>query len=168
MAGLGAAVTILTTDGPAGRHGLTATAVCSATDDPPTLIACLNRGSGAFGKYLSNGRLGVNVLGDRHLSLSNRFARTSGDGVDRFAHGSWASGNGGAPLLEDALVAIDARISSHVVVGTHVILFAEVLSVRSGSPSSPLLYFDRRYHVATTFMDLFDSAHLPVADDIMF
>jgi len=43
MARLGAAVNIVTTDGTAGRAGFTASAVCSVTDDPPTLLVCLNR-----------------------------------------------------------------------------------------------------------------------------
>ena len=36
MARLGAAVNIITTDGVAGKGGITATAVCSVTDDPAT------------------------------------------------------------------------------------------------------------------------------------
>lgn len=43
MAQVGAAVNIITTDGPAGRAGFTASAVCSVTDEPPTLLVCLNR-----------------------------------------------------------------------------------------------------------------------------
>ena len=43
MAHVGAAVNIITTDGPAGRAGFTASAVCSVTDTPPTLLVCLNR-----------------------------------------------------------------------------------------------------------------------------
>jgi flavin reductase len=35
MAQLGSAITIITTDGPAGRFGFTASAVCSVTDSPP-------------------------------------------------------------------------------------------------------------------------------------
>ena len=45
MARFGAAVSVVTTDGPAGRYGFTASAVCSVTDDPPTLLVCMNRGS---------------------------------------------------------------------------------------------------------------------------
>ncbi|WP_198511682.1 flavin reductase, partial [Bacillus subtilis] len=42
MSRLGAAVNIITTEGPAGRAGFTASAVCSVTDSPPTLLVCLN------------------------------------------------------------------------------------------------------------------------------
>ena len=47
MARLGAAVNIITTGGPAGRGGFTASAVCSVTDDPPTLLVCMNRNATA-------------------------------------------------------------------------------------------------------------------------
>ena len=43
MSRLGAAVNIITTDGAGGRAGFTASAVCSVTDEPPTLLICLNR-----------------------------------------------------------------------------------------------------------------------------
>ena len=48
MACVGAAVNIITTDGPAGRAGFTASAVCSVTDSPPTLLVCLNRGASVW------------------------------------------------------------------------------------------------------------------------
>nr|WP_269530312.1 flavin reductase [Asaia astilbis] len=43
MARLASAVTIITTDGENGRHGFTASAVCSVSDDPATLLVCVNR-----------------------------------------------------------------------------------------------------------------------------
>ena len=43
MARLGAAVNVIATDGPGGRAGFTASAVCSVTDTPPTLLVCANR-----------------------------------------------------------------------------------------------------------------------------
>ena len=45
MSRLGAAVHVITTDGPSGKTGFTATAVCSVSDAPPTLLVCLNRGA---------------------------------------------------------------------------------------------------------------------------
>ncbi len=48
MACLGAAVNIVTTDGRAGRAGFTASAVCSVTDNPPTLLVCLFVCTGAL------------------------------------------------------------------------------------------------------------------------
>jgi flavin reductase len=168
MSRLSAAVTILTTDGPSGRHGITATAVCSVTDSPPTLIACLNRGSGTFAKYLENGALAVNVLAKQHERISGRFARPAADGAERFAHGEWTTLITGAPVLADALLAVDCRIVRTVEVGTHVVLFGEVVAVSAPTQSAALIYYDRTYQSPVPIIGPFDTSDLPIADDIMF
>ncbi|MHC2155955.1 flavin reductase (DIM6/NTAB) family NADH-FMN oxidoreductase RutF [Bradyrhizobium diazoefficiens] len=73
MACLGAAVNIVTTDGSAGRAGFTASAICSVTDDPPTLLVCINRGSSAYSSVTRNEVVCVNVLSARHEPLSRLF-----------------------------------------------------------------------------------------------
>lgn len=62
MACVGAAVNIITTDGPAGLAGFTASAVCSVTDSPPTLLVCLNRGASVWPTFSENRTLCVNTL----------------------------------------------------------------------------------------------------------
>ena len=62
MAQLPAAVNIITTNGPGGRCGITASAVCSVTDSPPTVLVCVNRNSATHDVFRTNGRLCVNVL----------------------------------------------------------------------------------------------------------
>src|SRR5471030_2587971 len=54
MAHIGSAVNIITTDGPAGRAGFTASAVCSVTDSPPTLLVCLNRSASVYPVFKEN------------------------------------------------------------------------------------------------------------------
>ena len=61
MSCMGAAVNIITTDGPAGRAGFTASAVCSVTDTPPTLLVCLNRGASVWPVFNENRTLCVNT-----------------------------------------------------------------------------------------------------------
>ena len=43
MARFAGAVHVLTTDGPAGRRGTTVIAACSVSDNPPTVLVCVNR-----------------------------------------------------------------------------------------------------------------------------
>ena len=62
MSCMGAAVNIITTDGPGGRAGFTASAVCSVTDTPPTLLVCLNRGASVWPVFNENRTLCVNTL----------------------------------------------------------------------------------------------------------
>ena len=45
MSRLGAAVHVVTMDGKAGKTGFMATAVCSVSDAPPTILVCINRKS---------------------------------------------------------------------------------------------------------------------------
>ncbi|MDR8092980.1 flavin reductase, partial [Burkholderia gladioli] len=59
---LGAAVNLITTAGPHGRCGVTASAVCSVTDAPPTLLICLNRSSSTPATLTGNRSLCVYVL----------------------------------------------------------------------------------------------------------
>lgn len=60
----------ITTDGPAGKFGFTASAVCSVTDSPPTLLVCMNRNSYANEHFKQNRALCVNVLSSDHGDLS--------------------------------------------------------------------------------------------------
>lgn len=148
MARLGAAVNIVTTDGPAGRHGFTASAVCSVTDQPPTLLVCLNKGSSASAVVHANGVVCVNTLAPGHETLSNMFG--GGKPVEeRFAAGEWRASATGAPMLVGALTAFDCRITRTVEVGTHDVLFCEVVGLAHGDAREGLIYFSRRYHAIT-------------------
>lgn len=62
MSNLGAAVNVITTQGAAGQAGFTASAVCSVTDTPPTLLVCLNRSASVFETFKANKVLCVNTL----------------------------------------------------------------------------------------------------------
>src|SRR5207237_7693489 len=90
MSRLGAAVHVITTAGPGGKTGATATAVCSVSDAPPTLLMCLNRRSQTNPIVVENGVFCVNVLGDSGAEIADIFAgRTGVQGSDRFANGEW-------------------------------------------------------------------------------
>jgi flavin reductase len=62
MACLGAAVSIVTTDGSGGRAGLTASAICSVGDNLPMLLVCINRASSAYPGVTHNKVVCVNLL----------------------------------------------------------------------------------------------------------
>ncbi|MBP0939171.1 pyrimidine utilization flavin reductase protein F [Pseudomonas alliivorans] len=145
MSSLAAAVNVITTDGPHGRAGFTATAVCSVTDQPPTLLVCINRSASVYDAFVGNGTLCVNTLGHDQQALSNLFGGKTSQ-AERFAGGQWLEGLTGAPLLNGAKLALDCRISQSVSVGTHDILFCEVQDIRHESQSDALVYFGRQYH----------------------
>ncbi|WP_447725840.1 flavin reductase [Sphingomonas koreensis] len=147
MSRLGAAVNLITSDGPAGRHGMTASAVCSVTDSPPTILVCVNRASPANEKFRANGSLCVNVLAPRHQALSGRFADRTLSLEERFRdEGLWTALATGSPVLRDACVALDCRISHISEIGTHSVFFCEVHDVLLHGDKGALIYFDRAYH----------------------
>lgn len=146
MSRMGAGVNLITTDGTAGKHGLVASAVCSVTDAPPTLLVCVNRSAFVHDKLLENRVLCVNVLAAHHQELSNIFARFV-PGVDRFSHGTWTTAQTGAPVLQDANVAFDCRIGSVVEQGSHSVMFCNIQAVHLPEKSDRgLVYFSRDYH----------------------
>lgn len=149
MARLGAAVNIITTDGAAGQGGITATAVCSVTDDPPTLLVCLNRTSPRSALFLTNGVLCVNTLSAGQQSVSDAFSAPSdkADMASRFAAGVWGKLVTGAPALEGAAASFDCRITEVMEQGTHSVVFAEVQAVRFAEMAAGcLMYYARSYH----------------------
>lgn len=145
MSRLAAAVNVVTTDGPFGRAGFTATAVCSVSDEPPTLLVCLNRSASAHAAVIGNGRLCVNVLSAEQSEVSNLFGGKT-PMAERFAAHRWATSANGSPLLAGAALAFDCRIAQVTGVATHDVLFCEVLGVTLAEQVDALLYFDRRYH----------------------
>jgi flavin reductase len=146
MSRLGAAVHVITTAGPAGKTGATATAVCSVSDAPPTLMMCLNRRSQTNPVVLENGVFCVNTLGATGAEIADIFAgRTGVQGSDRFATGEWTVLATGSPVLTSAVIAFDCRISEVRSVGSHNVFFGAVEIVRLGPSGPALVYHERAY-----------------------
>ena len=145
MARVGAAIHIVTTDGPAGKAGFTATAVCSVSDAPPSLLVCLNRKASVYETVRANGVLGVNTLGPEHEKLSALFGGKT-PVEERFAAARWRLGETGAPLLEGAIVNFDTRIVQATEVGGHTVLMCEIVGIAGLERDEALVYFNRAYH----------------------
>lgn len=147
MALLAGAVNVITTDGPAGLAGFTASAVCSVTDQPPTVLVCMNRNSFAHRFFVENRAICINVLSAQQQDLSALFSNREVPMEQRFALAPWQSLSTGAPALERALVNFDGEITQIHEVGSHSIFFAELRSVRlNNEQSQGLAYFNRAYH----------------------
>ena len=146
MARFGAAVHVVTTNGPGGKHGFTATAVSSVSDQPATMLVCLNRRSRILPVLRDNGILCVNTLRADDDSVADVFAgRTGLTGAQRFLQGQWTTLVTGAPVLESAVVSCDCRIIESRPVASHNVYFCGVVAVRQGVPGRALLYHDRAY-----------------------
>ncbi|BFM49845.1 flavin reductase [Marinomonas sp. THO17] len=146
MSLLGSAVTVITTDGEAGRFGFTATAVTSVTDEPPTLLVCMNRNSFAHPYFIENGVLSVNVLQSHHQGVSWDFANRELTSEERFAKHEWSTLKTGSPILEEALVGFDCEIHEAHEMGSHSVFYCRVKDAVVKDGGQGLVYFDRAYH----------------------
>jgi 4-hydroxyphenylacetate 3-monooxygenase reductase component len=147
MAQFAAAVSVVTTDGAQGRCGFTCTSACSVTDEPATILVCLNRSSRMNPAFKVNGVFCVNVLGAGQENLSAAFAGQNGiDMAERFVRESWDTLATGAPVFRDAIAALDCSIVDIKECGTHTVMFGRVIEIRFDRSRDSLVYFNRRYH----------------------
>lgn len=143
-------VCVVTTDGNAGRAGVTISAMTSVSVDTPkpTLLVCVHTLSPACDAILNNGVFCANLLGSDQAHVSNSFAgRTSAKGIDKFACADWETRQTGAPLLQGALAQFECRVVHETVFGSHRMFVGEVENAVSQGVGDPLLYFQRDYAV---------------------
>ena len=136
-------VTIVTTcDGEQRPTGLTASAFCSVSLDPPLILICVDHKSQSFPHLRESGRFAINILHQGHEPLSRRFASTR---LDKFDGVAFTLGTLGVPLIDAALAHLECRTVSAHVEGDHTIFVGHVEAVGVGE-GEPLLYYGGRYH----------------------
>ena len=144
MRQLASGVSIITGGTGEAPVGLVATAVCSVSVEPPTLLVSISRTTSAYSIIEASGRLCVNILGTGHDELVARF--TSSDRrAERFTGASWRLRPDATPVLDDALAAFDCRVVERFSHATHVIFFARPEQVLVGE-GDPMVHFDRGFH----------------------
>jgi flavin reductase (DIM6/NTAB) family NADH-FMN oxidoreductase RutF len=147
MSRVAAAVHVVTTDGPAGRAGFTATAVTPVTDAPASLLLCVNTASRSAQALLENGLFCVNALSAADEVVADTFAgRVDLKGQDRFTVGRWESLQTGSPVLASSLASFDCRLSEARIIATHHVIIGEIVAVRLGEKRPALVYQNRLYH----------------------
>ena len=137
------AVSVITTVGhDGGRRGLTATAVCSLSAAPPSLIACVNRKTWVAQFVPDSGVFAINVLSPDQEIIARTFAgQTELAAEARFSVGDWLPGKLGVPIARAAAAAFECRLEKAVDHSTHVILIGEVVETVIGSGHS-MVYLD--------------------------
>lgn len=142
MAHLASAVSIVTSQGKAGKIGITVSSVTSVTDSPATLLFCVNRQSEMHDVLLENGCVCINVLAHAQEELAKHFAGMQGSSMaERFSWPIWEE----EIKLKDAVARLSGNISATTVVGTHTVFFVELTDIHV-APKDALTYFGRRFH----------------------
>ncbi|MFZ1992081.1 MAG: flavin reductase family protein [Alphaproteobacteria bacterium] len=153
MSSAATTVNVVTTDGIAGRFGATVSAMASvsADTDKPTLLVCIYRNGASATAILGNGAFCLNVLRADQSHISDAFAgKRRPDAGDKFAVAEWTRGPTGSPRLIDPLVAFDCRVTNHLTVVTHEVVFGAVEDIFMAA-GSPLVYANRAYGTVQRF-----------------
>ncbi|TDQ81024.1 flavin reductase [Dongia mobilis] len=139
------AVNVVTSDGPAGRVGVTVSAMSSVSAEPPLILACVNRRSPCVATIRRNGVFCINALSVEQSHLADTFAGRPSNGVPfDFEAAGWTSLETGAPVLVDAVANLDCTIHEIVEAGSHTIFIGLVLAAQHRNVK-PLIYCDRSY-----------------------
>lgn len=145
MANLSAAVHIVTSNGGAGKVGITVSSVCSVSDSPPTLLFCVNQQSELHDVLKQNRYVCVNILNHQQEELAKHFAGMLDSSMaERFTWDLWEEGEHGVPVLRQAIANLQGEIVEAYPVGSHSI-FVVQLSAIALSPNHCLVYFDRQF-----------------------
>jgi flavin reductase (DIM6/NTAB) family NADH-FMN oxidoreductase RutF len=145
MSAFPSGVTIVSTLDERGKpRGLTCTATCSLSAQPPLLLVSLDNRSGTLAAIRSSRRFVVNYLLAGRGELSNQFAAPS---VDRWKDVAWRPNRYGIPVLyADSLAHTECRLVNAVEAGDHTIVVGRVEGGRAPAPGTqPLIYFRRGY-----------------------
>lgn len=120
--------------------------MCSVCAEPALLLACVNEDNEFCELVDRSERFAVNILEARHVELASVFAglQETPETGSRFDTGTWTRLASGAPVLADALVALDCALDSSLVRGTHRIFIGRVLALSCG-PGVPLVYTGRSW-----------------------
>lgn len=141
-------VAIVTTSDGTQRAGLTVSSMCSVCADPALILVCVNAENEFCAQADKNRHFVVNILNTKQQDLGMVFAGlTEDENTDRFLTGTWSELTTGSPVLKDALVALDCRLESSTLKGTHNIYFGQVVDIRT-TGGEPLLYTDRSFATA--------------------
>ncbi|MBV2156568.1 flavin reductase family protein [Kitasatospora sp. SUK 42] len=134
-------VTTLTADGE--PYGLTCSAVCSVSADPPLLLSCVRTPSSTLDAIRAGGHFAVNFLDAQAREVSQLFA---GPGQDKFHQVDWHPGKAtGMPVLERTLAHAECEVHRLVDAGDHVIVLGRLIGGDVEESRFPLGYWRGGY-----------------------
>jgi flavin reductase (DIM6/NTAB) family NADH-FMN oxidoreductase RutF len=136
-------ITVVTTRDAEQRDvGMTVSAFCSVSLDPPLVQVCVDHAASLYAALVVSTRYGVSILAAEQEALSRRFA--TAESTRRFDGIGYRRGESGVLLLDDALAHLECRIVASHDTGDHTMFVGEVESANARN-ARPLLYYRGGY-----------------------
>ncbi len=142
MSHFASGVTVMTTADAAGRpHGITVSAFCSVSMEPPLVLACIHKETASHYAFIERQAFVVHILGDDQRDISQKFAEPA---EDKFSDTAVLESTDGLPMLDGALVRLECRVVNAYDGGDHTIIVGSVENADIGA-GSPLIYYHHDY-----------------------
>ena len=132
-------VTVVTTQTHRRLVGHTVSAMCHVSDEPPTLLIALERGSELAAAVAEREAFAVNVLADHQAEVAETFREPS----PTFAAKHWWPFSG-LPRLQGAAAVFECRLDRVHDAGTHTLVLGVVTRAQRGT-GRPLAWTRRGY-----------------------
>ncbi|GCE12994.1 flavin reductase family protein [Tengunoibacter tsumagoiensis] len=142
LAQFASGVTVVTTILHGKDYGMTVSAFCSLSLQPPLILICIDQRASSHNFIIQSGLFGVNILSEENKDLSRHFSR---QGLVDFSSIPHQKGPLGIPLLNGVLATLECRLVESQYGGDHSIFIGEVLSAEVISSNLPLVYFRGAY-----------------------
>jgi len=134
------------------RFGYMSTAVSVVDFETPTLLITVNRSSSSHDPIASSACFSVNILTESQQDVSVRFTGFRGHkGEARFEGAQWTTLDTGAPVLQDAVAALDCRVVQSQEFGKQTLFFGRIVAANTRARVTPLMYFGRGYAAVRPF-----------------
>ena len=135
-------VTVVTAMGPDGvDHGMTVSAFCSLSLEPPLILVCIDHGTVMHGILAGAKTFTVNVLAAEQEDLARKFSDPDND---RFEGTSYTRGANGLALLTGAAAWLECELTQRYEGGDHTIFVGRVEAADAGD-AQPLVYYRGGY-----------------------
>jgi flavin reductase (DIM6/NTAB) family NADH-FMN oxidoreductase RutF len=135
-------VTVVTTKaGDGSDEGMTVSAFCSVSLDPPLVLICVERTASAYSALTTGRGFVVNILSASQEQIARRFSIVD---IDRFEGVGYSRSPNGLAVLDDVLGIIECATFAMHEAGDHTIIVGEVEAARAQN-GTPLLYYRGGY-----------------------
>ncbi len=135
-------VTVITLKDANGElHGITVSAFCSVSLEPPLILVCIDKMAGSHHAFIKDEVFVVHVLRESQQHFSDQFASHLPDKFDGIEYVETGSG---IPVLKDTLAFLECRLVSAHDGGDHTIFVGQVEN-SSVADGNPLIYFHGKY-----------------------
>ena len=139
-------VSVVTSEGAAGKAGTTVSTLCSLSLEPPSVMISVHRENAALAILMANGTFTANVLSQAQAAVADAFAGLLPEfRSNRFAAADWRRLGNGALVMDGALCSFDCQVAMSFDFGSHRIVVGKVLELEVGD-GTPLIHSNRMYY----------------------